>query len=244
MLKKYVIASFVCLIGLIGIAAYGASSSLDFRTTELVIMNGEANKVPVINYNGHVFIPLRFFAENMAADVQYEAGTRKIMIDQFSVKFDEQILAPVPYAAYEKKTRNGTVWMQEIPLVQGSSCWVGCVHVPGALSITEEQAEHLPVVMKPESEYEIAHLIEQAEYPPVVVNPESDLVIRYPKGLEPKTLEVTMEPLSANSQNEEKIMSMDGNRLHLPEKTGLYLISIRSNWHEGYTLYAFVVEIR
>lgn len=243
-MRKYVIASFVCLIGLIGIAVYSASSSLDFRTTEQVIMNGEANKVLVINYNGHVYVPLRFIAENMAADVQYEADTRKIMIDQFSVKFDEQIMAPVPYVAYEKKTRNGTVWMQEIPLVQGSSCWMGCVHVPGALTLTDEQAEHLPVVMKPKSEYEIAHLIEQAEYPPVVVKPESDLVIQYPKGLEPKTLEVIMEPLSVSAQKEEKIMSMDGNWLHLSEKTGLYLISIRSNWDEGYTLYAFVIEIR
>lgn len=232
------IASYVCLIGLIGIAAYGASSSLDFRTTEQVIINGEANKILVINYNGNVYVSLRFVAENMAADIQYEADKRKIIIDQFSVKFDEQILAPVPYVAYEKKTRNGTLWMQEIPLLQGSSCWMGCVHVPESMSIIDGKAGHLPV------EFEIAHLIEQAEYPPVVVKPESDFVIHYPKGLEPKTLEVTLETISDNAQKEEKIMPMDGNRLHLPEKTGLYRITIRSKWDEGYTLYAFVVEIR
>ncbi|MEC0207906.1 stalk domain-containing protein [Paenibacillus ehimensis] len=221
-MRKYIIASIVCVFVVITVAAYGASSSLDFLTSEKFVINGEDKKLSVINYNGHVYVPLRFVAEQMAADVYYREDRRTTYIQQYSVKFDERTLAPVPSVAYEKKTDSGIVWMQEIPLLDGISCWLDCFKRPGTAS----------------------KILEHAEYSPVAVKPESDIVITYPKGMVPEILEVFMETESVAGKKEGRAVPLDGNRLHLPQKTGLYNILISSAWEQGQTLYIFAIDVK
>lgn len=224
-MRKYIIASIVCVFVVITVAAYGASSSLDFLTSEKFAINGKDKKVSVINYNGHVYVPLRFVAEQMAADVYYREDKRTTYIRQHSVKFDERLLTPVPSVAYEKKTESGIVWMQEIPLLDGNACWTDCFKPytrPGPAS----------------------EMIKQAEYPPVAVKPESDIVITYPKGMKPEIMEVTMEPESGAGKKEGKAVPLDGNRLRLPKKPGLYNILISSAWEQGQTLYIFAIDVK
>ncbi|SCW65640.1 Copper amine oxidase N-terminal domain-containing protein [Paenibacillus tianmuensis] len=221
-MRKYIIASIVCVFVVITVAAYGASSSLDFLTSEKFVINGADKRLSVINYNGHAYVPLRFVAEQMAADVYYREDKRTTYIQQYSVKFDERILTPVPSVAYEKKTESGIVWMQEIPLLDGNACWTDCFKLPRSAS----------------------EIIKQAEYPPVAVKPESDIVITYPKGMVPKMLEVVMESESGTGKKEGKAVPLDGSRLHLPKKPGLYNILISSTWERGQTLYIFAIDVK
>lgn len=208
------------LLAVIGVAAYGASSSIDFLESAKFIINGKTVKFPVVNYNGNVYVPLRLVGEEMHSAVHYDENKEIITIAQQSVKFDERVSAPVPSVAYEKKYK-GTVWMQEIPLVQGSSCWNGCMEATGP----------------------VAQWVSQAEYPPVGVKPGSNLVIKYPAGLEPNMLNVyTVREISGKPEQLVE-MKLDNDRLQLPEQVGTYTILINSNWNEGYTSYAFVVQI-
>lgn len=223
-MRKYIFASIVCVFVCITVAAYGASSSLDFLTSEKFVINGEDKKVSVINYNGHLYVPLRFVAEQMAVDIDYREDKRTTYIRQNSVKFDERILAPLPSVAYEKKARSGIVWMQEIPLIDGSSCWLDCFKPYTGPSPASE-------------------IIKQAEYPPVAVKPESDIVITYPKGMKPLLLEVVMEPEPGAGKKEGKAVPLDGDRLHLPKEPGIYHISIYSTWKQGETRYIFAIDV-
>lgn len=209
------------MLAVIGIIAYGASSSLDFLTSEKFIINGKKINSPVINYNGNIYVPLRFIGEEMHSAVQYDENKRLTIIDQLSVKYDERIFAPVPYVAYERKYKNGNVWMQEIPLLQGNSCWTGCIEVPGPIS----------------------QWIDQAEYPPVSMKAGSNLVIKYPEGMEPDKLRVfTVINTSGLKEQYTEIFSND-HGLQLPKQPGLYNFLINSEWNEGYTSYAFVVNV-
>lgn len=224
-MRKYIIASIVCVFVVITVAAYGASSSLDFLTSEKFVINGVDKRLSVINYNGHVYVPLRSVTEQMAADIDYREDKRTTYIQQQSVKFDERTLAPVPYVAYEKKTDSGIVWMQEIPLLDGNACWTDC--------------------FKPYSwPSPVSKIIEQAEYPPVAVKPESDIVITYPKGMKPLLLEVTMVSESDAGKKEGEAVPLDGNRLQLPKKPGLYHIRIHSNWGKRETLFIFAIDVK
>ncbi|MCP1308611.1 stalk domain-containing protein [Paenibacillus tyrfis] len=224
-MRKYIIASIVCVFVVITVAAYGASSSLDFLTSEKFVINGVDKRLSVINYNGHVYVPLRSVTEQMAADIDYREDKRTTYIQQQSVKFDERTLAPVPYVAYEKKTDSGIVWMQEIPLLDGNACWTDCFKPYTRPSPASE-------------------IIKQAEYPPVAVKPESDIVITYPKGMEPLMLEVTMVSESDAGKKEGKAVPLGGNRLHLPKQPGRYHISIYSTWDQGQTLYIFAIDVK
>ncbi|MFB6365197.1 stalk domain-containing protein [Paenibacillus elgii] len=224
-MRKYIIASIVCVFVVITVAAYRASSSLDFLTSEKFVINGADKRLSVINYNGHAYVPLRFVAEQMAADIDYREDKRTTYIQQHSVKFDGRILTPVPYVAYEKKTESGFVWMQEIPLLDGNACWTDC--------------------FKPYSwPSPASDIIKQAEYPPVAVKPESDIVITCPKGMVPKMLEVVMESESGTDKKEGKAVPLDGSRLHLPKKPGRYNILISSAWEQGQTLYIFAIDVK
>ncbi|WP_258959092.1 copper amine oxidase N-terminal domain-containing protein [Paenibacillus tyrfis] len=224
-MRKYIIASIVCVFVVITVAAYGASSSLDFLTSEKFVINGADKRLSVINYNGHAYVPLRFVAEQMAADVYYREDKRTTYIQQYSVKFDERILTPVPSVAYEKKTESGIVWMQEIPLLDGNACWTDCFK---------------PYTWpSPASE-----IIKQAEYPPVAVKPESDIVITYPKGMKPLMLEITMVSESDAGKKEGKAVPLDGNRLHLPKQPGRYTISINADWDQGKARSIFAIDVK
>lgn len=221
-MRKYIIASMVCVLVVITVAAYGASSSLDFLTSEKFVINGVDKRLSVINYNGHVYVPLRFVAEQMAADIDYREDNRTTYIQQHSVKFGGQNFEPVPYVAYEKKTESGIVWMQEIPLLDGNACWTGCTGPDPA-----------------------SEMIKQAEYPPVAVKPESDIVITYPKGMKPLPLQVTMASESDAGKHEGKEVPLDGDRLHLPKQPGRYTISIYAYWNKNQQARSiFAVEVK
>ncbi|WP_189597081.1 stalk domain-containing protein [Paenibacillus elgii] len=224
-MRKYIIASIVCVFVVITVAAYGASSSLDFLTSEKFVINGVDKRLSVINYNGHAYVPLRFVAEQMAADIDYQEDKRTTYIQQYSVKFDGRILTPVPYVAYEKKTESGIVWMQEIPLLDGNTCWTDCFKPHTRPSPASE-------------------MIKQAEYPPVAVKPESDIVIIYPKDMKPLLLQVTMASESDAGKKEGKAVPLDGNRLHLPKKPGRYTISIYADWEQGKAISIFAVDVK
>ncbi|MCR8645953.1 copper amine oxidase [Paenibacillus sp. N1-5-1-14] len=212
------------LLGVIGLAAYGASSSLDFLTSQKFAINGKASQFPIINYNGNIYVPLAFVGEEMYSEVHYDDNKELIIINQQNVKFDEQISAPVPYVAYERRYKDGTRWMQEIPLLLGGSCWKQCIEVSGS----------------------VQQRVQQTEYPPVSVTPGSSVVIKYPPGLEPSNLKVYT--VHDTSQGGEQTIELEliNDRLHLPEQPGVYNVLIISEWKEGYTgytSYAFVVHI-
>jgi len=220
-LRKYsLVWIWFGLLAVIGAAAYGASSSIDFLASAKFIINGKTVKLPVINYNGNVYVPLRLVGEEMHSVVHYDESKEIITIAQQSVKFDERVSAPVPSVAYEKKYK-GTVWMQEIPLLQGNSCWNGCMEATGP----------------------VAQWVSKAEYPPVSVKPGSNLVIKYPAGLEPDGLTVFAVYDSGSEKERFVEMMAEKGRLQLPKERGLYTILINSAWSEGYTSYALVVHI-
>jgi len=206
---------------LVGLVAYGASSSIDFVTSGKFLINGKSLRFPVINYNGNVYVPLRLIGEKMYAEVDYDKTKELITITQQSLEFDDIVRAPVPSIAYENKYKDGTVWMQEIPLLQGNSCWYGC------LDVTEP----------------IGKWLSQAQYPPVRMKPESSLVISYPVGLEPDRLTVFNVIDSGNGADQSVEMTVLDNRLQLPKEPGIYHILVNSDWEAGFTSYVFTIHI-
>ncbi|SEG51702.1 stalk domain-containing protein [Paenibacillus sp. UNC499MF] len=219
-MKKIIAAGALGLLALMSILAYALSFSLDFLSSQKFVINGRQMEFPVIDYNGHVYVPLRFVAENMASDVGYNASTGITSIDQHSVRFDDVVAAPKPEVVYEKRLGNGSVWMQDIPLLQGNSCWAGCIQDPRS-DLT---------------------MLKQAEYPAVDVKPGAYIGIRYPKGMEPKRMESSF---ITNVGGKEKFMviNMDQGRIRLPGEPGIYSILLRSYWDQGDTTYLFAVKI-
>lgn len=114
-----------------------------------------------LNYNGHVYVPRRFVAENMSSDVKYDEATNTVTIQQSSVKFDNEVLAPVPNVTLEKSDT-------EIPILQGSSCWRGCVE-----TIPPDQ------------------LVKAHNYKPISVPPSSKIAVKYPKALVPRVIDIS-----------------------------------------------------
>ncbi|WP_217561158.1 copper amine oxidase N-terminal domain-containing protein [Paenibacillus sp. GbtcB18] len=217
---KKIIAAALGLLALISILAYALSFSLDFLSSQKFVINGREMEFSVIDYNGHVYVPLRFVADNMASDVGYNADTGITSIDQHSIRFDDAVAAPKPEVVYEKRLRNESIWMQDIPLLQGNSCWVECIQ---------------------DSRSDLT-LLKQAEYPPVEVKPGSYIGIRYTKGMEPQQMECSV---ITNEDGKElyKAIEMDQGRIRLPREPGVYSIVLRSNWEQGYTTYLFAVKI-
>lgn len=221
-MRKYVLVwLWFGLLAVIGLVAYGASSSIDFLTSGKFVINGISARLPVINYNGNVYVPLRLVGEEMHAEVHYDEEKELITIKQQSLAFDEQVEAPVPSIAYENTYKDGSVWMQEIPLLQGSSCWNGCLEVKDS----------------------VGQWVTEARYPPVSVNPDSNLVITYPAGLEPDRLTVFNVMDTGNETEQFVDMMVVNRRLQLPTEPGVYTILVNSDWKAGFTSYAFVVHI-
>ncbi|MEF7440803.1 copper amine oxidase [Paenibacillus lautus] len=209
------------LLAVIGLVAYGASSSIDFLRSGKFVINGISVRHPVINYNGNVYVPLRLVGEEMHAEIHYDEEKELITIKQQSLAFDEQVEAPVPSIAYENRYKDGSVWKQEIPLLQGSSCWDGCLEVSDS----------------------VGQWVTEARYPPVCVKPDSNLVITYPAGLEPDRLTV-FNVMDTGNETEQFVELMVVNRrLQLPTEPGVYTILVNSDWKAGFTSYAFVVHI-
>ncbi|KZS43314.1 copper amine oxidase [Paenibacillus glucanolyticus] len=221
-LRKYVwVWLWFGLLAVIGLAAYGASSSIDFQSSGKFEINGKTVRLPVINYNGNVYVPLRLVGEEMHSEVYYDENKELISIKQHSLAFDEQIEAPVPSIAYEHEYKDGSVWMQEIPLLQGNSCWNGCLEMND------------PVVQ----------WVSEAEYPPVRMKPGSNLVITYPTGLEPDGLMISNVLDTGNGTEQYIEMMADNHRVQLPTEQGFYTILVNSDWERGFTSYAFVIHI-
>ncbi|QOT12068.1 copper amine oxidase [Paenibacillus sp. JNUCC32] len=221
-MRKYVLVwLWFGLLAVIGLVAYGASSSIDFLTSGKFVINGISARLPVINYNGNVYVPLRLVGEEMHAEVHYDEEKELITIKQQSLAFDEQVEAPVPSIAYENTYKDGSVWMQEIPLLQGSSCWNGCLEVKDS----------------------VGQWVTEARYPPVRVKPDSNLVITYPAGLEPDRLTVFNVMDTGNETEQFVDMMVVNRRLQLPTEPGVYTILVNSDWKAGFTSYAFVVHI-
>lgn len=200
--------------------AYALSFSLDFLSSQKFVINGKESEFPVIAYNGHVYVPLCFVAENMASDVGYNASTGITSIDQHSIRFDDVVAAPKPEVVYEKRLGNGSVWMQEIPLLQGNSCWAGCIEDPRS-DLT---------------------MLKQAEYPAVEVKPGAYIGIRYPEGMEPGRMEGSFIT-NAGGKDKYMAINMDQGRIRLPGEPGVYFIMLRSYWDQGNTTYLFAVQI-
>lgn len=221
-MRKYILV--LILIGLfsvIGVVAYGASSSIDFLTSGKFVINGKTVVLPVINYNGNIYVPIRFVGEEMHSEVQYDERKEIIKIKQQSLEFDKQVEAPVPSIAYENEYKEGAVWMQEIPLLQGNSCWNGCLEVAGP----------------------VGHWISEVQYPPVAVKPGSNLVITYPAGLQPDRLSI-FNIIDSGDETEKFVEWMlDNNRVTLPKEPGVYTLLVNSDWKAGFTSYAFVIHI-
>ncbi|WP_205516324.1 copper amine oxidase [Paenibacillus sp. SYP-B3998] len=219
-MRKALVGSIICVLVLIGIVAYGSRATIDFLSSGNFIINGKFNENPIINYNGNVYVPIRFIAENMAANITYEAG-KTISIEQTSVRFDELVSAPVPYVAYVRNFKDGRTWLQDIPLLQGNSCWSSCYHAPKPLS----------------------KFLAENEYPPVIVKPGSTLIIKYPQGMEPKQLDVLMGASLVDREEDYKEIKLDKGRLFLPENPGEYNILMNAIWDHGDTSYIFAVTI-
>ncbi|MFS0840591.1 copper amine oxidase [Paenibacillus sp. 1P03SA] len=219
-MKKIIAAAALGLLALMSLLAYALSFSLDFLSSQKFIVNGKQTEFSVIDYNGHVYVPLRFVAENMVSDVGYNAITGITSIDQHSVRFDDVVAAPKPEVVYERRLRNESVWMQDIPLLQGNSCWAGCIQDPQS-DLT---------------------MLEQAEYPAVDVKSGAYIGIRYPKGIEPNRMECSLIT-KAGGKEKYTVINMDQGRIRLPGEPGVYSILLRSYWDQGETSYLFAVKI-
>ncbi|MCR8635687.1 copper amine oxidase N-terminal domain-containing protein [Paenibacillus radicis (ex Xue et al. 2023)] len=129
-MKKFVSGLIIGGIVSLSTMAY-ATNSLEVLSFPVnFLINGQTkelnNGYTVFNYNGNAYVPIRFVAENMAAEVIYDEAYNRIRIQQSTAKFDEFTFAPTPLVTYEKKSKFGTIWNQEIPLIQGSGCWMTC----------------------------------------------------------------------------------------------------------------------
>ncbi|WP_171655112.1 stalk domain-containing protein [Paenibacillus foliorum] len=230
-MKKFILG--LVLGGLLSIstAAYATNSLEVLLFPVHFLINGQSKQVTngytVFNYNGNAYVPIRFIAENMAAEVVYDEAYNRVRIQQSTAKFDELTLAPSPLVTYEKKSKNGGLWKQEVPLLQGSGCWMGC-------------ADFIP----------LADLAKVFDYQPIPVLQKSSLVIQYPKGMEPDSIKVLK--LVGNEKEENLVrnkyeeLNSEKGRLVFTDEPGIYTLVIRSTWDqlERSASYVFVVEIK
>jgi hypothetical protein len=220
-MKKFILGLVLGGFLSLSTAAYATNSLEVLMFPVNFLINGQQKQVDngytVFNYNGNAYVPIRFIAENMAAEVNYDEENKRIIIQQSTAKFDEFSLAPSPFVAYEKKSKNGIIWNQEIPLIQGSGCWMDCVDAG------------LP-----------ADLIKHTDYTPISVFQNSSLVIQYPKGMEPSSTKVFK--LVGTGYEE---LKFEKGRLIFSDMPGIYTLVIRSTWDQGgSTSYVFAVEIK
>lgn len=212
---KKIILGFVCGVALsVTTGAYASETIQSILFSGHFLINGQYkdisnNEYASFNYNGHVYVPLRFVAENMSADVKYDDTLKTVIIQQNSVKFDNEVLAPVPLVTLGDSDI-------EIPIIQGSSCWRGCV-------------DKIP----PDK------LLQVHNYKALSVPPSSKIAIKYPKSLEPQDIYI-----ADYSSNQRLTVERDG-FIRLPKDPGIYTYQINSHWNEGSdTVYVFEIEIK
>lgn len=229
-IKKFMLGIIFGLCLSLGSVVYASDSIQSILVNVNILFNGIRKDVgseySVMNFQGHIYVPIRFIAENMNSTIDYDDRKKEIRIEQNSVKIEKGLAAPVPFVYYERKYQNGTLWNQEIPILQGSSCWKGCVDV-----------------IKPYS-----YLLKMVDYHPVVVAPGSSILIQYPKGMEPNSIRITrviaQESESDMMSDRFEDMIFENQRIHLPNEAGTYNIWIKSLWTTGDTSYIFAVEIK
>ncbi|WP_240420669.1 copper amine oxidase N-terminal domain-containing protein [Paenibacillus periandrae] len=230
-IKKFMLGLIFGLCLSLGSVVYASDSIQSILVNVKFVFNGIKKDIgseySVMNYQGHIYVPIRFIAENMPSSIDYDDHKKEIRIEQNSVKIEKGLAAPVPFVYYERKYQNGTLWNQEIPILLGSSCWKGCVDV-----------------IKPYS-----HLLKMVEYQPVTVAPGSSILIQYPKGMEPSSIKIiraiAQESESDMMSDRFEDMIFENHRILLPDEPGTYTIWIKSLWAaSGDTSYIFAVEIK
>ncbi len=86
MIKKVITTFFTLfLISVLSVSTWAS----DFIETHLfpatIIINGKESEqndsLPILNYNGNAYVPIRYFAENMQAQVGYDPQNTSIFID-------------------------------------------------------------------------------------------------------------------------------------------------------------------
>ncbi|MBP1967548.1 hypothetical protein GQF04_23810 [Paenibacillus aceris] len=178
-----------------------------FEQTAVKCPDGQ--EYSTLMYNGHVYVPIRYVAENMSANVEYENATQTVTIQQTNVKFDDEVMAPIPTVMFGSDT-------EEIPTVQGSSCWQVCINTA------------LP-----------DQLLKVHRYKAVGAYPNAKLVVKYPKALEPQNIWIS------DYKSKQRLTSEVDGSFHLPEEPGVYTLELGSNWNGvGDTLYYFQVEVK
>jgi hypothetical protein len=156
-------------------------------------------------------------ADSLSAQIKYDEQNMNIAIQQTTSKFDDYTSSPAPLISYEKKLKNGIVWMQEIPLLQGSGCWLSCVDAPRPLD-----------------------LIQLYEYQPIAVAANSNISINYPAAIKPSSISINM----LTDKKMEEMNFKDG-KLTLPSVPGIYNILVKSVWDGvASTGYVFAVEVK
>ncbi|MFE5320554.1 stalk domain-containing protein [Paenibacillus sp. NPDC056579] len=222
-MKKFVSGLLVGLALSFCTAAYASSTFQDYLFSAKFIFNHipvpHDSEYSTINYNGHVYVPIRFVAENMAADIEYDGRSKEIHIKQSNVKFDDYTKAPVPFVYYDNQSETGLKWMQEIPLIQGSACWLSCIDTS-----------------------RISSFLEYFDVDPTRVKPESNIIISYPKEMKPDILNASILIEEETSYQTVPLTLVD-QRLTVPKEAGKYLIWIKSIWSAGDTSYYFYIEV-
>lgn len=224
-MKKFVSGILVGLILSFCTAAYGSSTIQDYLFQAKFVFNEIPvpmdNEYAVFNYNGHVYAPVRFMAENMAAGIEYDDSSKSIKIKQSNVKLDDYTLAPMPFVHYENISPAGNKWMQEVPLLQGSACWLRCIDAIRPLDF-----------------------INFVDVAPVPVKSQSRMAIMYPQVMAPSTLEAYIVVKDGISLDEYEPLKIVNQRLTVPEEPGTYMIRIKSIWtSKGDTSYYFVIKV-
>lgn len=125
-MKRFILGLCCGICLSLGSAAYASESIQSLLVNVNFLFNGIKKEISseysVFNYQGHIYVPIRFVAESMGSTVDYEDSSHRISIKQSSAKFDKNLANPIPFVYYERNYEGGTVWWQDIPLVQGSGC--------------------------------------------------------------------------------------------------------------------------
>lgn len=90
MIKRLKNVSMGIIIGVFfafGSSAVAATESVQAYVSSVIMMiNGSLKEVPAqystLNYNGHVYVPIRFIAENLQSEVNYDEDLQLVSINQ------------------------------------------------------------------------------------------------------------------------------------------------------------------
>jgi hypothetical protein len=90
-MRKFLIG-LACGIGLSATTVVYASDTIQaYLFPVKYLFNGQnkelSNEYATLNYNGHVYLPIRFISENLGAVVQYDEGNKTIIVDSNKSEF-------------------------------------------------------------------------------------------------------------------------------------------------------------